>query len=71
MSDPIPGVVSRQKRGFALLSPDVRQLVARRGGIMAHLKGTAHQWTVDEARVAGRKGGSARHSTRGPKRQIA
>jgi hypothetical protein len=30
---------------------------ASEGGRAAHQKGTAHEWTSDEARVAGRKGG--------------
>jgi len=35
--------------------------IARRGGRAAHEQGTAHEWTSDEARVAGRKGGSSSH----------
>jgi general stress protein YciG len=31
--------------------------IARKGGRAAHVKGTAHQFTSDEARAAGRKGG--------------
>jgi len=31
--------------------------IASKGGRAAHQKGTAHEWTSDEARVAGRKGG--------------
>jgi general stress protein YciG len=31
--------------------------IASKGGRAAHQKGTAHEWTADEARVAGRKGG--------------
>jgi general stress protein YciG len=31
--------------------------IASKGGRAAHAKGTAHEWTADEARVAGRKGG--------------
>ena len=31
--------------------------IASKGGRAAHAKGTAHEWTSDEARVAGRKGG--------------
>jgi len=31
--------------------------IARRGGRAAHQKGTAHEFTADEARAAGRKGG--------------
>jgi general stress protein YciG len=31
--------------------------IARKGGRAAHQKGTAHEFTKDEARAAGRKGG--------------
>ncbi len=31
--------------------------IARKGGRAAHEKGTAHEFTSDEARAAGRKGG--------------
>lgn len=45
-----------RKRGFASLSPERRREVARQGGRTAHANGTAHQWTSEEARQAGRKG---------------
>jgi general stress protein YciG len=35
--------------------------IASRGGKAAHQKGTAHEWTSEEARQAGRKGGMASH----------
>ncbi|MGH9198387.1 MAG: KGG domain-containing protein [Acidimicrobiia bacterium] len=35
--------------------------IASKGGKAAHQKGTAHEWTSDEARAAGRKGGMASH----------
>ena len=35
--------------------------IASKGGRVAHEKGTAHKWTIDEARAAGRKGGVASH----------
>ena len=35
--------------------------IARKGGIAAHQAGTAHEFTQDEARAAGRKGGKATH----------
>lgn len=35
--------------------------IASKGGKAAHQKGTAHEWTSDEARAAGRKGGLASH----------
>jgi uncharacterized protein len=37
---------------------------ARRGGIAAHRAGTAHEFTSEEARAAGRKGGVASHAAR-------
>jgi general stress protein YciG len=45
------------QRGFALMDPDRQREIARKGGKAAHEKGTAHQFTSDEARDAGRKGG--------------
>jgi uncharacterized protein len=38
--------------------------IASKGGKAAHQKGTAHEWTSDEAREAGRKGGLASHRRR-------
>jgi general stress protein YciG len=35
--------------------------IASKGGKAAHEKGTAHEWTSEEAREAGRKGGMASH----------
>src|SRR5438132_284172 len=45
------------RRGFALMDADRQREIASRGGKAAHEKGTAHQFTSDEARAAGRKGG--------------
>jgi general stress protein YciG len=38
--------------------------IASKGGKAAHQKGSAHEWTSDEARDAGRKGGIASHQRR-------
>jgi general stress protein YciG len=46
------------------MSPDKQREIASKGGRVAHEKGAAHEWTVDEARLAGRKGGYARHDRR-------
>lgn len=46
-------------RGFATMDRDKQRDIARRGGKAAHEKGTAHEWTPEEAREAGRKGGMA------------
>jgi general stress protein YciG len=40
--------------------------IAKKGGKAAHLKGTAHQWSSEEARIAGRKGGMASHKRKLP-----
>src|SRR5229473_378751 len=44
-------------RGFASMNREKQREIARKGGKAAHEKGTAHQFTSDEAREAGRKGG--------------
>jgi general stress protein YciG len=55
----------KQRRGFASMSPDKQREIARKGGRAAHQKGTAHEWTADEARSAGRKGGQVSRGGRG------
>lgn len=50
--------MSKSDRGFASMSPTRQREIARKGGLAAHAKGTAHRWTSEEAQVAGRKGGS-------------
>lgn len=45
------------RKGFASMSPERRSEIARMGGLRAQEKGTAHRWTPDEAKAAGRKGG--------------
>lgn len=47
-------------RGFASMAPEKQRQIASIGGKAAHKKGTAHQWTSEEARIAGQKGGRAR-----------
>ena len=46
-------------RGFAAMDQQKQREIASKGGRAAHVKGTAHQWSSDEARAAGRKGGEA------------
>lgn len=41
------------------MNKDVQRRIASKGGTAAHQQGTAHEWTSDEAREAGRKGGLA------------
>lgn len=45
------------RRGFAVMSAERHQQIARKGGQTAHQKGTAHQFDAEEARAAGRVGG--------------
>ena len=49
----------RERSGFAAMSREQQREIARRGGRAAHRKGTAHEFTADEARAAGRKGGQS------------
>jgi Stress-induced bacterial acidophilic repeat motif len=47
------------------MSPEKQREIASKGGRAAHEKGTAHEWTADEARSAGRKGGQVSRGGRG------
>lgn len=49
----------KSKRGFASMDDEKQREIASEGGRAAHAKGTAHEFTPDEAREAGRKGGEA------------
>ena len=54
----------KSNRGFASMDPQRQREIASEGGRAAHEKGTAHEFTSDEAREAGRKGGMARSANR-------
>jgi general stress protein YciG len=58
--------MAKEDRGFASMDRNKQKEIASKGGRAAHLKGTAHEWSVDEAREAGRKGGLASHKKRRP-----
>jgi len=49
----------RGRRGFAAMPSELVRELAQRGGRSAHRSGRAHQFTSDEAREAGKKGGHA------------
>jgi general stress protein YciG len=55
----------KERRGFASMSPEKQREIASKGGRAAHTKGTAHEWTSEEARSAGRKGGQISRGGRG------
>ncbi len=62
---------ARPPRGFAAMDRALVREIARRGARASHEKGTAHKFTADEARAAGRKGGSAPHRIRGRGKRAA
>lgn len=53
--------MAKEDRGFASMDRSKQREIASKGGKAAHQKGTAHEWTSEEAREAGRKGGMASH----------
>ncbi len=66
MNEPVKVPMERkERRGFASMSPEKQREIASKGGRAAHQKGTAHEWTSEEARSAGRKGGQISRGGRG------
>jgi uncharacterized protein len=59
----------KSNRGFASMDPQRQREIASEGGRAAHEKGTAHEFTSEEAREAGRKGGQARSQKRNQSKQ--
>src|SRR5438552_10404461 len=51
----------KSHRGFGAMEKEKQRQIASKGGKAAHQKGTAHEFTPEEARAAGRKGGQAAH----------
>ncbi|MGH7295981.1 MAG: KGG domain-containing protein [Polyangiaceae bacterium] len=47
----------KSNRGFASMNLNKQREIASKGGKAAHAQGRAHEFTSDEARSAGRKGG--------------
>lgn len=47
----------RKRRGFAVMDREMQRRIASKGGKMAHLRHTAHEFTSAEARAAGHLGG--------------
>ena len=68
-----PAPKPRKPRGFAAMDRSRVSEIASKGGKAAHAAGTAHQFSSDEARSAGRKGGVAPHVRRGrgPRQPVA
>jgi len=55
----------KKKQGFALLTPERRAEIARKGGLKVHALGLGHRWTKEEASKAGQKGGTISRGGRG------
>jgi general stress protein YciG len=49
-------------RGFAAMDEDKQREIASKGGRAAHEKGTAHEFTSQQAAIAGSKGGKVAHA---------
>lgn len=63
--------MAKEDRGFASMDRAKQREIASKGGKAAHQKGTAHEWTSEEAREAGRKGGMASHRRKLQAREAA
>jgi general stress protein YciG len=48
--------MNKKGRGFAGMDKDRQREIASQGGKAAHAQGVAHEWTPEEARIAGLKG---------------
>jgi general stress protein YciG len=59
-----PAPRKKARRGFAAMSAEKQKEIASLGGKAAHAKGTAHEFSPEEAREAGRKGGQAAQRAR-------
>jgi uncharacterized protein len=57
--------IQPRARGFAAMDQRKQREIASRGGRAAHALGTAHKFSPEEARMAGRKGGEAVSGDRG------
>ena len=59
----------KSRRGFAAMDPEKQRQIASEGGRAAHKQGVAHEWSTEEARQAGRKGGQNSKGSR-PRRDV-
>jgi len=59
-----PSNAPRRSRGFAAMDPEKQRAISSKGGQAAHQKGTAHEFTSEEARAAGAKSHGSRNAAR-------
>lgn len=67
-SSPAPAATTaraKARRGFAVMDKTRQREIASAGGRAAHARGNAHEFTSDEAREAGRKGGRSVSNDKG------
>jgi general stress protein YciG len=50
--------MTSRPHGFAAMDPEKQREIAAQGGRTAHARGRAHEFTSEEGRIAGRKGGA-------------
>ena len=60
MNNQTNGTQKKSVRGFAAMDQEKQREIARKGGRAAHEQGVAHEWSSQEAREAGKKGGQSR-----------
>jgi uncharacterized protein len=60
MAEMIDQNQKKSVRGFAAMDTEKQREIARKGGRAAHEQGVAHEWSSNEAREAGKKGGQSR-----------
>jgi general stress protein YciG len=63
--------MAKEDRGFASMTREKQRAIASMGGQAAHRRGTAHEWTREEASAAGRKGGKALAANRERRKRLA
>lgn len=52
-----PEIKKKSRKGFASLTKERMSEIARKGGVQAHKNRRAHEWTSEEARASGKRGG--------------
>jgi general stress protein YciG len=57
-------MTDKQKRGFAVLPPERQREISSLGGRRSHEMGTAYEFTSEDARAAGAKGGAKTSANR-------
>lgn len=61
----------KSRRGFAAMSPERQREIASQGGRAAHQQGVAHEWSREEAKEAGKKGGQASGKRRSAENEVS